>query len=78
MKNVRPVIASNEVPYLQMRSVGSHSRSGRENKGKKEGKACDNGFLSSKLLKIRIIRESYPLSNGYLQNLGIEFISSGC
>ena len=29
MKAVRPVIASNGVPYLQMRSVGSHSTSGR-------------------------------------------------
>ena len=29
MKAVRPVIALNGVPYLQMRSVGSHSLSGR-------------------------------------------------
>ena len=27
---VRPVIASNRVPYLKMRSVGSHSTSGRK------------------------------------------------
>ena len=33
---VRPVIASNGVPFLQMRSVGSHSRSGREKEGNKE------------------------------------------
>ena len=33
---VRPVIASNGVPYLEMMSVGSHSTSGREKKGKKE------------------------------------------
>ena len=31
---VRPVIASNGVPYFQMRSVGSHSMSGREKEGK--------------------------------------------
>ena len=31
---VRPVIASNEVPFLQMRSVGSHISSGREKEGK--------------------------------------------
>ena len=33
---VRPVIASNGVPFLQMRSVGSHSTSGREKEGNKE------------------------------------------
>ena len=30
MKAMRPVSASNGVPYLQMRSVGSHSESGRK------------------------------------------------
>ena len=34
MKVVRPVIASNGVPYLQVKSVGSHSISGREIKRK--------------------------------------------
>ena len=33
---VRPVIASNGVNFLQMRSVGSHSTSGREKEGNKE------------------------------------------
>ena len=33
---VRPVITSNGVPFLQMRSVGSHSTSGREKEGIKE------------------------------------------
>jgi hypothetical protein len=33
---VRPVIASNGVLYLKMRSLGSHSTSGREKDGKKE------------------------------------------
>ena len=32
----RPVIASNGIPFLQMRSVGSHSMSGREKEGNKE------------------------------------------
>jgi hypothetical protein len=36
MKAVRSVIASYGVAYLQMRSVGSHSRSGREKEEKKE------------------------------------------
>ena len=31
---VRPVIASNGVPYLQMSSVGLHSSSGREKEGR--------------------------------------------
>ena len=33
---VRPVIASNGVPFPQMRSVGSHSSSGRKKEGIKE------------------------------------------
>ena len=34
--SVRPVIASNGVPFLQMRAVGSHSTSGREKEGIKK------------------------------------------
>ena len=33
---VRPVIAANEVPFFQMRSIGWHSTSGREKEGIKE------------------------------------------
>ena len=33
---VRLVIAPNKIPFLQMRSVGSHSTSGREKEGNKE------------------------------------------
>ena len=36
MKAVRPVIASNGAPYLQMRSLVSYSTSWREREGKKE------------------------------------------
>ena len=36
MKAVRPVLASNRVPCLQMRSVGSHSTLERENEGNME------------------------------------------
>ena len=36
MKAVRPIIASNGVPYLQMRSVASYTTSGREKEGNKE------------------------------------------
>ena len=36
MKAVRPVIASNGFPSLQMGSVGPHSTSGRENEGNKK------------------------------------------
>ena len=39
--NARPVIASNGVPFLQMRSVGSHSTSGREKEGNKEMTGLD-------------------------------------
>ena len=34
MKAVRPVTASNGIPYFQMRSVGSHKESGRKKEGK--------------------------------------------
>ena len=34
--DVRPVIASNGVPFFQMRSVGSHRTLGREKEGKEE------------------------------------------
>ena len=36
MKAVGSVIASNGVPYLQMRSVGSHSTSGREKEANRD------------------------------------------
>ena len=35
MKGMRPVIASNGIPYLQMTSVESHSMSGRDKETKK-------------------------------------------
>ena len=37
---VRPVITSNGVPFLQMRSVGSHATSGREKEGNGERMRC--------------------------------------
>ena len=36
MKALRSVIASNEVPFLQMRLLGSHSTSGRAKDGNEE------------------------------------------
>ena len=42
---VRPVITSNGVPFLQMRSVGLHSTSGREKEGIKEKTICDIDHL---------------------------------
>ena len=45
MKVVQPVITSNIVPFLQMRSVGSHSKSGREKEGKKERMGKDLTFI---------------------------------
>ena len=41
MKSVRPVVASNWVPYLEMTSIGSHSTPWREN----EGKNVERSFL---------------------------------
>ena len=34
MKAIRPLIATNRVSYLQMKAVGSHSKSGTENEGR--------------------------------------------
>ena len=36
IKSIRSVIASNELPYLQMTLVGSYNRSGKVREGKKE------------------------------------------
>jgi hypothetical protein len=36
-KAVRPFIVSNGIPYLEITSIGSHSRPGRENKRKGYG-----------------------------------------
>ena len=41
---VRPVIASNEVPCLRMRSVGLHSTSGMQKEGK-NGLGAASGFI---------------------------------
>ena len=43
---VRPLIASNGVPFLQMRLVGSHSTSGREKEGSKERMGWDFVFFN--------------------------------
>ena len=48
MKAARPVIASNGVPYLLIRSVGSHSTSGRR---KKIGKEQPKQPLDVKVMK---------------------------
>ena len=42
MKAVRPLIASNVVPYLRMRSLRSHSTTGKEKDVKKEKKGWDS------------------------------------
>jgi hypothetical protein len=47
MKAVKPVIASNGVPDLQVRLVGSHSTSGRE-----KGRNFDTSKFSKKYLKL--------------------------
>ena len=51
MKAVLPVIASNRVPYLQMRSVGSHSRSGDEKEGKKKRTGSLSHFIQGLVIK---------------------------
>ena len=56
MKAVQPLIASNRILSLQMRSVGSHNMSEREKEGKKEktGKQdLSNAKLTLLLLNIK-------------------------
>ena len=53
-KAVRPVLASNGFPYLQMSSVGSHSISGRENEGNGVGFRWEE--IENKNVKIIITR----------------------
>ena len=45
MKAVWPVIVSNGVPLLQMRSVGSHSQSEREKEGNEERTEKERAYL---------------------------------
>ena len=51
MKAVRPVIASNGVPYLQMRSVGSYNTSGREKEGMKERTSIHKFYPVASILR---------------------------
>ena len=65
---VRPVIASNGAPFLQMRSVGSHSTSGWEKEGIKERMGwneahCKIYSLMSVLRKATVLHSVIPLLN---------------
>ena len=47
---VRPVIGSNGFPFLQMRSIGSHSTSGREKEGNEERTGRDPNLWLGELM----------------------------
>ena len=73
MKTVSPIIASNEVPYLQMRSVGAQRTSGRVKKGgKNEGsnKECPvvHGAMSYSEESFNLVLWSYQLLSRLLAN----------
>ena len=55
-KTVRSVIASNGVPYLQMRSLGSHSTSGKDEEGKKGKDVPFEGLRCLRFLVILIFK----------------------
>ena len=59
---VRPVIASNGVPYLQMRSEGTHSTSGSEKEGKRKGRTMQSYTVHSIWL---IAVHALPTLNDY-------------
>ena len=48
---VRPVIASNGVPFLKMRSVGSHITSGRKRKELRKGRGGRVRFIELNLYR---------------------------
>ena len=64
---VRLVIASNGVPFLQMRSVESYSTSGMEKKGKMERIGSVNNISESQNT-IKIIRFIYKIFPGVVLN----------
>ena len=85
MKAVGPMIASNGDASLQMRLVGSHSTSGREMEGKKEGRReahneVFEGSLRSRYVSAYVcIRMRFPPlflpnCNPWIQNNSISHI----
>ena len=68
MKAARPVIASNGVPSLQMRSEGSHSTSGREEEIKKDGWGVDRQGKERKMDMFPNLR-NYGRTMGYIVHL---------
>ena len=52
---MKGLCASNGVPFLQMRSVGSHSTSGREKEGIKER----TGWQGSKSYRVKVFSSSF-------------------
>ena len=61
---LRPVIASNGVPFLQMRSVGSHRMSVREKEGKYEGSILAYVAILTKTgIKVRMSLTYKPRRN---------------
>ena len=77
MKAMRPIITSNGVFYLKMRSVGSHSKSEREKEGRKGRGEWSQWPLSGtnpiqlQTTRLRFIYFKYFLILSYL------FISDG-
>jgi hypothetical protein len=57
---VRPVIASNGVPFLQIMSVRSHSMTGREKEGKKALMGVLNGPILPKFVNAGISTDFSP------------------
>ena len=66
VKAVLPVIASNEVPLLQIKSVGSHSTSGREKEGNKEKTRWGEGRHYDKYYKNNLISLLYTIKSCYI------------
>jgi hypothetical protein len=61
--DVRPIIASNGVPFLQLRSVGSHSTSGWYKKGKKGWEEV--GRINSQRMFNTFFLNAKPLQRRY-------------
>ena len=61
MKAVRSVIASNGIPYLQMRSAGLHRTSGRKMEENKER----TGIALNNCIILHFIFEPYTLVSSF-------------
>ena len=70
---MRPVIVSNGVPCLQIKSVGSHSTSGREEEGNKERTGILSVVIYSSGVRVLLIIGYFIISIAFFVWVRIAF-----